>query len=104
MNNNTLIVTMFGLFSYNVHNQIIQNNMKTVRGEKYLLHWKKNPTMWDEKLKDLIKDGLVIKKNSRSHYYSVVTAHYTGDYSVVDCTCADNGDFYPVNTSNLIPV
>ena len=73
--------------------------MTTESGRQYLLPWGKNPAIWNDNLKDLIKDMKVIKRGSR--YYSIVTAHFTGDYSVVDCTCLNNGDFYPVNTSNL---
>jgi hypothetical protein len=73
--------------------------MTIIEGNQYLLHWRKNRAMWNDNLKDLIKANKVVKRNNR--YYSIVTAHYSGDYSIVDCTCDDNGDFYPVNTSDL---
>lgn len=73
--------------------------MKTIAGENYLLHWTKNPFTCNEKLKDLINNNKVQKINGR--YYTTVTAHFSGSFAVVDCTCTKDGDFYPINTSNL---
>lgn len=73
--------------------------MKIRDGEVYLLHWTKNPSVWNEDLKDLIATNKVEKINNR--YYTKVTAHFEGNFAVVDCTCDDRGNFYPINTSNL---
>lgn len=74
--------------------------MKTIKGKKYLLHWTLNPTTWDRELSDLIGAGRV--KKIKEEYYTVVTAHFTGNFAVVDCTLDDEGYFYPVNTANLM--
>lgn len=73
--------------------------MKIRENEEYLLHWTNNPAVWNEDLKDLISTKKVEKINGR--YYTRVTAHFSGNFSVVDCTCSSRGDFYPINTSNL---
>jgi hypothetical protein len=74
--------------------------IKTRQNEEYYLAWTRNPDTWNENLKDLIKSGRVEKVGGR--YYTRVIAHYTGTFSIIDCTCnKKSGDFYPINTSNL---
>ena len=74
--------------------------MKTYKGEKYLLHWTKNPFYWNDNIKDIKKNPNIIKQNGR--YYTIVIAHFTGCFSMVDCTCdMKTGDFYPINVSLL---
>lgn len=74
-------------------------SMKTRQGEPYLLHWKKNPTTWNESLEELKKRPNVVRRNKQ--WYTIVFAHYTGTFDIVDCTCNGKGDFYPINTSLL---
>lgn len=73
--------------------------MKIRKRETYLLHWRKNSTTWNEDLKELKRTRNLIRINKQ--YYTVVFAHYDGDFDVVDCTCDDKGNFYPINTSLL---
>lgn len=73
---------------------------KIIAGNQYLLSWTKNPCTYNENLKDLINNGKVQEINGG--YYTVVTAHFSGSFAVVDCTCdEETGDFNPINTSNL---
>ena len=73
--------------------------MKIREGEAYLLHWKKNPTTWNEDLKDLKRRPNIIRRNKQ--YYTVVYAHYTGTFDIVDCTCDSKGNNYPIYTNHL---
>ena len=82
--------------------QFHQNNNKMKKinsSEEYYLFWKYNPAIWNENLETLKRKGVVTKINGR--YYSKVTAHYSGDFEVVDCTCDNKGNFYPIYTDNL---
>jgi hypothetical protein len=72
---------------------------KIRKGETYLLHWKRNPALWNDDLKKLISHNIVKKINKQ--YYSRVVAHYTGQFDVVDCTCNNKGDYYPIMVCNL---
>ena len=72
---------------------------KVREGEKYLLHWRKNPSTWNDNLKDLIETEKVIRINKQ--YYTIVISHYTGSYSVVDCTCDNKGNVHPIMVCNL---
>ena len=74
--------------------------MKTIKGKKYLLHWTLNPATYNEKLEDLIKSNQVQK--IKGEYYTIVTARFTGNFNVVDCTLDKKGNFYPINTDNLM--
>ena len=74
--------------------------MKTRANESYYLHWRNNPCTWNENLADLIQRNRVRKVKGR--YYTVVVAHYSGSFGIVDCTCdTRSGDFHSINTSLL---
>lgn len=73
--------------------------MKIRKGEAYLLHWKKNPTTWNESLSELKRRPNIIFRNKK--YYSIVFAHYDGDFEIVDCTCDSKGNSYPIYTKLL---
>jgi hypothetical protein len=75
--------------------------MKKIReNEEYYLLWTRNPDTWNDNLNDLKLKRRVFKVGKR--YYTKVTAHYSGNFNIVDCTCNnDTGDFYPIYTSNL---
>ena len=77
----------------------MSKNKKIVEGRTYLLSWRHNPSTWNESLKDLIENNEVEKINK--HYYTKVTAHFTGRFDIVDCTCDERGNYYPINTTNL---
>lgn len=65
-----------------------------------LLHWTRNPSTWNSTLKNLKKQKKVILQNRK--YYSIVYPHYSGYFSIVDCTTDKDGNYYPINTDNLI--
>ena len=71
--------------------------MKTYKGKKYLLHWENNPAHWNDDIEDIkkIRDDVI---EEDGEYYTIVYAHFTGTFGIVDCTCdLNNGDFYPIN-------
>ena len=69
-------------------------------GKKYLLHWRRNPFYWNRSLREVKKDRYTVRQKGR--FYTIVEAHFTGDFNVVDCTCDFNdGSYYPINTELL---
>jgi hypothetical protein len=74
-----------------------------VSGKDYYLHWSNNPAYWNDNLENLKKKNIVHKVNGK--YFTIVTCHYSGDFSIIDCTCnLDNGDFYLIDTENLYEI
>jgi len=74
--------------------------MKVYKGHKYLLEWKHNPFYWNKNIKEIKKDPSITKEDN--YYYTTVISHFTGNFSIVDCTCdIETGDFYPIQTELL---
>ena len=70
-------------------------------GYEYLLHWKNNPCTWNDSLSSIKKRKDIVKIKGR--YYTIVIAHYTGDFFIVDCTCDSKGNYYPIYADLLKP-
>ena len=68
--------------------------MRINKGRAYLLHWRNNPSVWNDDLKELKRTKKVILRNGK--YYTKVVPHYTGDFYMVDCTCDNKGNSYPI--------
>ena len=73
--------------------------MKVHKGFKYLLEWESNPFYWNKDIKEIKKDPEIIEVDD--YYYTTVISHFTGDFSIVDCTCEKTGNFYPIATELL---